>query len=94
MPNERVGQHLHKPLDRDGKDPEVTLARSLLAANVRNQRIAKSWSQELLAMEAGLHRTFVAHVERGSRNISIDNIERLALALDVPLYALFTRHLT
>jgi len=34
-----------------------------------------------LAFEAGLHRTFVAHVERGARNISIDNIERLATAL-------------
>jgi transcriptional regulator with XRE-family HTH domain len=36
-----------------------------------------------LALEAGLHRTFVAHVERQSRNISLDNIERLAKALEI-----------
>lgn len=40
-------------------------------------------SQEALAFEAGLHRTFIAHVERGARNLSIDNIERIAIGLDV-----------
>jgi transcriptional regulator with XRE-family HTH domain len=41
-----------------------------------------------LALEAGLHRTFVAHVERQVRNISIDNIERLANALQVSIHSL------
>lgn len=45
----------------------------------------RGWSQEDLAYEAGLHRTFVGHVERRVRNISLDNIERLAYALGVPL---------
>lgn len=53
---------------------------------LRNQR---GLSQEALAFEAGLHRTFVAHVERQARNISLDNIEKLALALEVPVYRLF-----
>jgi len=35
-----------------------------------------------------LHRTFVAHVERQARNISLDNLERLATALGVPAYQL------
>lgn len=58
-------------------------ARQCLSRNLRELRAAKGFSQEDLALEAGLHRTFVAHVERGARNISIDNIEKLAIALGV-----------
>ncbi len=57
--------------------------RALLASNVLLLRRQAGLSQEALAFEAGLHRTFVAHVERGVRNISIDNVERLAIALSV-----------
>jgi transcriptional regulator with XRE-family HTH domain len=48
------------------------------------------WSQEKLALEAGLDRSFVAQVERESRNVSIDNIEKIATALSVPVYKLLT----
>lgn len=58
-------------------------AREALAANIVALRHEKGWSQEVLAFECGLHRTFVAHVERLSRNISLDNVERLAVALGV-----------
>lgn len=63
-------------------------ARDILSSNIRRLRAERSWSQEELAFRAGLHRTFVAHVERGVRNISLDNIEKLATALDVPLFEL------
>lgn len=63
-------------------------ARELLAINLIRQRARLGWSQEALAFEAGLHRTFVAHVERQARNISLNNIERLALALKVPIHTL------
>ena len=56
--------------------------------NIVRLRRGKGWSQEDLAFEAGLHRTFVAHVERKVRNISIDNIERLANALQVDVHIL------
>jgi transcriptional regulator with XRE-family HTH domain len=58
-------------------------AREILATNLRHLRHSREWSQEDLALESGLHRTFVAHVERTARNISIDNIEKLANALGV-----------
>ena len=56
--------------------------------NIVRLRKEKGWSQEDLALEAGLHRTFVAHVERHARNISLDNIERLANALQVNVHIL------
>lgn len=64
-------------------------ARALLAKSVVRLRADRGWSQEVLAFEAGLHRTFVAHVERQARNISLDNIERLAIALGVSIPELF-----
>lgn len=63
-------------------------ARELLALNIIRKRGELGWSQEALAFEAGLHRTFIAHVERQARNISLDNIERIAVALDMPVFEL------
>ncbi len=67
------------------KKYQVESARELLALNVLRWRNERGWSQEALAFEAGLHRTFIAHVERQARNISIDNVERIAIALGVPI---------
>ncbi|THF66967.1 helix-turn-helix transcriptional regulator [Pseudothauera nasutitermitis] len=67
-------------------------ARQVLARNIKRLRGEKGWSQEALAFEAGLHRTFIAHVERAGRNISIDNIERIARALGVEPAYLLTCH--
>ncbi len=60
-------------------------ARKALARNLRALRGMRGWSQEALAAKAGLHRTYVGAVERGERNISLDNIERLARVLKVSL---------
>jgi transcriptional regulator with XRE-family HTH domain len=47
-------------------------------------------SQDELAYRAGLHRTYVGSVERAERNVSIDNIERLAVALGASPASLLT----
>jgi transcriptional regulator with XRE-family HTH domain len=71
-----------------GQAKKKVSARALLAANLVSLRRTRELSQEALAFEAGLHRTFVAHVERQARNISVDNIEKLAIALGVEPYEL------
>jgi len=50
--------------------------------------VQKGWSQERLAMECVLDRTYVSAVERSRWNVSLANIERMALALDVAPWVL------
>lgn len=60
-------------------------AREVFATNLRQARLARNWSQMVLADHAGLHFTYVSSVECGKRNISIDAMERLARALETSL---------
>lgn len=60
----------------------------LFAANMRRIRKQKELTQEKVAEAADLHVNYVSSVERGERNISICNIERIAHALGVPMAAL------
>jgi len=64
---------------------------SILSANIIRLRDAKKWSQEALADEAGLHRTYVGSVERGERNVTISSLEALAGALGVSVIDLLTK---
>ncbi|AQQ28878.1 helix-turn-helix domain-containing protein [Burkholderia cenocepacia] len=76
-----------------GPDPNAKLVslRDVMAYNVRALRVAHSLSQEELGFAAGLDRTFVSQVERARVNVSIDNIERIAIALGVDPVRLFSR---
>ncbi|BAN36842.1 putative transcriptional regulator (plasmid) [Sulfuricella denitrificans skB26] len=67
------------------KRKEPVPARQRFAINLRKARLMRGISQEELAELAELHRTYVGSVERGERNISIDNIERLAKALQLEI---------
>jgi transcriptional regulator with XRE-family HTH domain len=53
--------------------------------NVRQERLKKGLSQEEFAELVGLHRTYIGMVERGEKNITIKNIEKIAKALEIPL---------
>ena len=55
----------------------------MVAANVRRLRKAKGVSQEAFADDCGLHRAYIGAIERAERNVSLDNIERLAKGLGV-----------
>ncbi len=61
----------------------------MFGGSVRGWRNHLGISQEELAERANLHRTYVSDVERGTRNVSLENIERLAQALDVSVSTLF-----
>jgi len=57
--------------------------RDVLAKNMRWLRAARGVSQETLAHECGINRTYLSSVERSERNVSIDNIARIAKGLQV-----------
>lgn len=48
-------------------------------------RQERDWSQEELAAQAGLHRNYIGSIERSERNVGVDNMEKVAQALGVPL---------
>ena len=70
----------HAPQD----DPRVAFGKAL-----RKLRTAKGISQEKLADLAEIHRTYIGDVERGTRNISLVNMTRIAAALGVQLSRIF-----
>ena len=66
-----------------GTDPRAAFGRA-----VRKLRTQRGISQERLAELADIHRTYIGDVERGTRNISLVNMTRIAEALQVPLSSL------
>ncbi|MEY2502396.1 MAG: hypothetical protein QOI07_2730 [Verrucomicrobiota bacterium] len=65
--------------------------KTLLGNAIKSTRSALGISQEELAARAGLHRTYVSDVERGTRNPSLESVEKLAKALELSLPMLFER---
>ena len=66
-------------------------AQQLVARNIRRLRVARELSQESLAVDAGIDRTYVSRLEREIENPTIAILEKLAAALDVEIVELFDR---
>lgn len=56
---------------------------------VREERLRKGLSQEKLATRAGVHRTYIGMIERAEKNITLENIEKIARALNLNLKDIF-----
>lgn len=56
---------------------------------VRKERLKQGLSQESLASKVGVHRTYVGMIERAEKNITLENIEKVAKALNIPIKELF-----
>jgi transcriptional regulator with XRE-family HTH domain len=66
-------------------DPRPAFGRT-----VRKERLTKGLSQEKLAEVAGIHRTYIGDVERGTRNVALVNMTRIAKALGMSLSRLIS----
>lgn len=62
--------------------------KEVFGLNLRKFRTEKGLSQEKFAERCGLHRTYISDIERFQRNVSLDNIQRIADALQLPAYIL------
>lgn len=66
----------------------------VFSSNLRKYRNAAGLSQEAFANKAGLHRTYISALERGKRSVAIDNIEKIADALEIEAYLLFVDNIS
>lgn len=63
----------------------------IIGKRIRNIRNHHEWNQETLAELAGFHPTYIGQVERGEKNLTIESLEKISIALQVPLSDLFEK---
>lgn len=56
---------------------------------IRELRKEKNLSQEELSFKAGVHRTYIGMIERGEKNITLENIQKLSIALETTMKVIF-----
>ena len=59
--------------------------REIIAKNMRKIRRKRGWSQETLAENSQMHRTYIGAIERQEQNVSIDNIDKIAKAFRITI---------
>jgi transcriptional regulator with XRE-family HTH domain len=64
-------------------------AQALVARNIRRLRVGRGLSQEVLAVDASIDRTYVSRLERGLENPTVAILEKLAIALDADISEFF-----
>ncbi|WP_426239423.1 helix-turn-helix domain-containing protein [Pararhizobium sp. DWP1-1-3] len=64
-------------------------AQQVIALNIRRLRVAKGISQDDLALMAGVERSYVGHLERGSKNPTVKTLEKISVALSCEISDLF-----
>ena len=67
----------------------LAMIKQKVGARIRELRNDRGLSQEKLALAAGLDRTYIASVENGKRNISIVNLEKIIVALNITFSMFF-----
>ena len=61
----------------------------VFASNLKKYRTQKGLSQETFAEMSGLHRTYISSIEREKRSIALENVQKIADALNIDTYLLF-----
>ncbi len=69
----------------------MTELAKIVGQRIRAHRTARGWSQEKLAELAGCHHTYIGQVERGEKNATLESLDKIATALQLPLSELFER---
>lgn len=68
-----------------------TLIIETLSKNMKEYRSQQNITQEELSFRSGLHRNYISDTERGTRNISLEALEKIAKGLNVEVEALFKK---
>mgnify|MGYP000354617656 CR=1 FL=1 len=63
----------------------------IIGQRIRNYRLQKNLSQEQLSELASCHPTYIGQLERGEKNATLESIQKVAQALDIPLSQLFEK---
>ncbi len=64
---------------------------AFIGQRIRNYRLQRGWSQEKLAELSGCHPTYIGQLERGEKNATLEVVEKVTAALNIPLSKLFEK---